>query len=59
MRQDFNGFCETLGAQEIGVGMYSIYMTEPPALSLTWCKGNPQFLEVDPPPAREEGKTRS
>jgi hypothetical protein len=48
-----------LGAQEIGVGVYLIHMAKPATLFLSWCKGDPQFLEVDLPPAREEGKTRS
>ena len=59
LRQDFDRFCEMLSAQEIGVGVYSVQMAAPPALFLTWCKGDPQVLEVELPPAREEHQSRS
>lgn len=51
VRDDFNRFCELLNAREVRAGVYSIPAAKAPALFLAWCRGEPQFLQVDLPSA--------
>jgi hypothetical protein len=51
LRADFDNFSECLNAQRVGDNIYSIASKESPKLFLAWCQGDPQFLEVDLPPA--------
>jgi hypothetical protein len=49
--QDFRDFGEMLNAREVSADLYSIATTETPTLFLAWSNGDPQFLEVELPPA--------
>jgi hypothetical protein len=40
-----------LNAREVSADLYSIATTETPTLFLAWSNGDPQFLEVELPPA--------
>jgi hypothetical protein len=51
VRDDFNRFCELLNAREVRAGVYSVPTAEAPALFLAWCRGEPQFLQVNLPSA--------
>jgi hypothetical protein len=50
VREDFNRFCELLSAREVSAGVYSVLAEKPPELFLSWCQGDPKFLQVELPP---------
>jgi Domain of unknown function (DUF6946) len=53
LRADFDNFGQSLNAQQIGTSIYSITAKESPELFLAWCQGDPKFLEVKLPSARQ------
>lgn len=53
LRADFDNFGESPNGERIGANMYSITAKEPPKLFLAWCQGDPKFLEVNLPSARQ------
>jgi hypothetical protein len=53
LRTDFDNFGESLNAQRIGTNIYSITAHESPNLFVAWCQGDPKFLEVQLPSARQ------
>ena len=49
LREDFNNFCQALGATEIEAGLYLAKSFDAPRLFLVWCDGDKKFLQVDLP----------
>jgi hypothetical protein len=49
-QNDFNRFRELLGAREVSAGVYSVPAEKPPGLFMSWCQGDPKFLQVELPP---------
>ena len=51
LREDFEAFCRSLGAQDMPGGMKIVRSSSRPRLFLGWCSGDPQFLDVELPSA--------
>ena len=51
LHQDFNFFCEAMGAKELAPGIRLVPSMDRPALFLGWCNGDRRFLTVELPSA--------
>ncbi len=51
LREDFEAFCRSLGAQDMPGGIKVVRSLSEPRLFLGWCEGDHRFLEVELPSA--------
>jgi len=51
LREDFDSFCRSLGAQDLPGGMKVMRSFSHPGLFVGWCNGDNQFLDVELPSA--------
>ena len=51
LREDFDSFCRSLGAQDLPGGMKVVRSFSQPSLFLGWCNGDHKFLNVELPSA--------
>jgi len=48
-RQDFNAFCESVGAVPVSPGVFQLSGNNRPAVYLAWCDGEKKYRSVDLP----------